>query len=372
MKAFNLKSGITSALLVTATMGAYSSNLMAADNGFIDASLVQDREYLDAGMKASNVINEQRQTCGLTTMADDRELVSISSKHAKYLQYLHTNMALAGTDDHYQVRVKGYENVTGSGNPHFTGFSFTDRVIAANYQNAVNGGSENLIQQELQIVNGKLPSPNMVAEGFVRGLLSAPYHMETLLAPEKSLVGSSVVAYRPKGTDPKLRKGFILVNSTSITKESSKQSINGLFTYPCDGVKGTVTALYNEYPSPVEGTGRNLRKDPIGQPIFVYMPSAKEIKVSNIKIFDKSRNQTLPTQLLDHTKDPHKNTEYQLQRNKAFIMPITDSLHSCYTGAWQNCGLHRNTEYQVSFDVLVDNKSTIKKSFKFTTGKTNR
>jgi hypothetical protein len=105
------------------------------------------------------------------------------------------------------------------------------------------------------------------------------------------------------------------------------------------------------------------------------MPSATKIKVSNIKFRDTQRNTNVPIQLIDFDNDPYVNTNYALSANEAFILPLTDALKSCEVNRAANqsqqCGLYGNTKYQVSFDILVDNKNLESKSFTFTTGKVN-
>ena len=89
-----------------------------------------------------------------------------------------------------------------------------------------------------------------------------------------------------------------------------------------------------------------------------------------MSFYDVARNIEVPTQLLDADQDPYKDTIYQLPANEAFILPLTDALKSCEhklnTNA--NCGLYSNSQYRVSFEVMIDNKAVINKSFTFTTG----
>ena len=182
-----------------------------------------------------------------------------------------------------------------------------------------------------------------------------------------------MVTYKPHDKNSTNNQGYVLVSHASATKTTVDKTFSGIFTYPCQDVTDTVTALYNETPNPLKGTGRNLRTDPIGQPIYIGMPSAEKIKVSNIRVQDVQRNITVPIQLLDFDNDPYLNTTYALPENEAFILPLTDALKSCETGTNKggNCGLYGNSQYRVSFDVLVDNKSLKSKSFTFTTGDVN-
>jgi len=193
------------------------------------------------------------------------------------------------------------------------------------------------------------------------------------IPPNLSQTGSGMVAYKPHHKAADKNQGYVFVNASAATKSSKNNAANGLFTYPCANVTDTNTALYNESPSPVEGTGRDLRTDPIGQPIYIRMPAAKTISVSNIKFHDIQRNVDVSTNLLDYRQDPHKGTISELPKNEAFILPLTDALKSCETGIEKggNCGLYGNSEYRVSFDVLVDGTNLKTKQFTFKTGRVN-
>ena len=92
-----------------------------------------------------------------------------------------------------------------------------------------------------------------------------------------------------------------------------------------------------------------------------------------VKFHDIQRNMDVPIELLDYRQDPHKNTIYELPANEAFILPITDNLKSCTSTSKkdENCGLHGNSDYRVSFDILVDSKAIERESFTFKTGAVN-
>lgn len=367
-----VKTSLASSLVLIMCLNAHSASIGSSNSSMVSITAIDNKEHHNASMATSEVISDHRQLCGLGGLSHDRELYAIASNHAKYINHMQEKINVSNIDTHYQAELKGYEDFTGHRNPYFTGFDFTQRVIGARYQNAIYGGSENIMQEEITSKDGLVPSTISVAKDFAHGLLAAPYHMQSLMEPSRDLIGTSFNTYTPVKIDDGLKKGYSLVSAVSSTKAGSKKSVDGLFTYPCEGVSGTFTALYNESPSPVAGTGRNLRIDPIGQPIYINIPSAKEIKLSNVRMQDVMRNKFVPTEILDYRNDPHKGTEYSLLKSKAFILPITDNIKSCKAGKYTNCGLNSNTEYQVSFDVLIDNKRLIKHSFKFKTGDLNR
>ena len=356
------------AMLVTLSQGAWADYFMLATD-------LKDGIHKEAGMTASKLISEQRTQCGLKSVANDNQLKALSASQGLYIKHLNENVAMtdySSVDTHYQSPVTGGEYASGTTNPFFLGSSFTDRVIKIGFKDAIYGGSENIIQEEVGISNGKVLKPELAAEGFVRGLLAAPYHMHTLLNPERNLIGSSLVSYTPKNPESKGKKGYVMVSLVGSTEQGSDNKVEGIYTYPCQGVTGTLTALYNESPSPVAGTGRNLKTDPIGQPILVYMPEAEKIKVSAVSLVEVKSKKVIPTSILDASTDPHKGTEHELTENKVFILPITDNMDSCPKNKpWKNCGLNANTEYRVTMDVLVDGKKRVRNSFSFSTGRTN-
>jgi hypothetical protein len=106
--------------------------------------------------------------------------------------------------------------------------------------------------------------------------------------------------------------------------------------------------------------------------------AADTIQIINIRFYDELRGTAIPTQVLDYQSDPYLNTDYELPKNEAFILPITDAVDSCKASIKQtmikkanNCGLQGSTEYKVSFDVIINDQRLISKSFSFMTGEVN-
>lgn len=188
----------------------------------------------------------------------------------------------------------------------------------AQYSNADFGVTENIAQTIYFSSAGNIVAPDVAAISMTKSLLAAPYHLRSLMMPGSSLKGTSMVAYKPNGKSTN-NQGYVLVSHASATQATKDNTVSGIFTYPCQDVTGTVTALYNETPDPVKYTGRNLRVDPIGQPVYISMPSASKIKVSNVKFHDVQRNIDVPIQLLDFDNDPYVNTNYELPANEALF-----------------------------------------------------
>ncbi|WP_299184799.1 CAP domain-containing protein [uncultured Psychrobacter sp.] len=339
----------------------------------VDMKDVESKSHKGAAQVGSNLLNTQRQACGLGGVADNDELNKIATQHAQYIQHVFSNSRPTIFNAHGEEEISDIKNWTGKNNPFFTGVSFKDRLLKAGYSNLAYGVVENISRVTYYSSAGKVASPDYAAHSMTKSLLAAPYHMRLLVMPNLSQTGSGMIAYKPYGKAADKSQSYVFVNASSADQKTEKRTVKGLFTYPCTDVVDTNTALYNEFPSPVAGTGRNLGTDPIGQPIYINMPSAKSIKISNIKFRDVKRNINVPVDLLDYSNDPHKRTAYELPKNEAFILPLTDSLQSCETGRrkGKNCGLYGNSEYQVSFDVLVDNKTQESKQITFTTGEVN-
>ena len=337
----------------------------------IKTDMEKKAEELRAGLAVDNFLSLQRQACGISGYTYDDKLAEISYKHSNYLSYLFSNVNLGGVNAHQEDTYQNYEHVSGQKNPFFMGVTLGDRVKAAKYSELSFSSSENIVRRTERNVNGVRPAPEDIGISMARALLSAPYHLRTLVDPNFVKSGSNVSIYTPSGTDPKNTFGYILTSTGASKDNADAIELDGITTYPCAATTDTNTALYDESPNPTKGTGRDLRTDPIGQPIHVKMWSAKTIKVTNIKITDIARKIDVPVEVIDYNNDPYKNTNYQLPDNEAFIMPITDSLNSCEAGTRKNCGLYGNSKYSVSFDVMVDNKDFQKKSFTFSTGNVN-
>ena len=336
--------------------------------GTAEAVLTNDAQ---AALLANNEFSLARSSCGLGGLTIDNELNAIAIKHANYIKYVLALSTPTTFNPHFESQIANNVSVTGKNNPFFSGESFSERLKAASFSNTNYGVTENIAQTNYYSSAGTIIKPEVAATSMAKSLLAAPYHLRSLMLPSSSAIGTSVVSYTPYNKPVANNQGFVLVTHGSATAKTQNPTVTGTFTYPCQDTSNVVTALYNETPDPVKGTGRNLATDPIGHPIYIHIPSAKTIKVSNVKFVDMKRNITVPISLLDHDNDPHQRTAYQLPNNEAFILPLTDNLKSCEIGNRQggNCGLNGDTPYRVSFDVLVDNKNLETKSFTFTTGK---
>ncbi len=328
----------------------------------------------DMAAIANNEFNLARSHCGLNTLTEESELQAVALNHANYINYVFANSTPTRFNPHYQIEIADIANVTSSNNPYFSGLDVKNRMFNASYANRNYGITENIAQTMYYHSAGRLISPTVATISMAKSLLAAPYHLRSLMVPSSKVVGTAVVGYKPYAKDERNNQGYVLVSNAAATKATRNAKFSGVFTYPCEGISGTVTGLYNETPDPVRHTGRNLSTDPIGQPIYINVPSARRIDIRNVRFYDNKRDISLPTQVLNHLSDPYKNTEFELPANEAFILPLTDSLNSCETiiRKAKNCGLHGHSEYQVSFDIIIDNKRMQHQSFSFLTGEINQ
>lgn len=338
-----------------------------------EGSEVDQNELRKATAAANQEFNVARSQCGLDTLSTDAELQKIALGHANYIKYVFSQSQPTSFNAHYQNEIADIAAVTSKNNPYYSGLDIKNRLFNADYANINYGFTENVAQNIYYHSAGELVSAETASISMAKSLLAAPYHLSSIMLPSSKVVGTAVVAYKPYNKDVRTNQSYALVSNAAATAKTASASYNGILTYPCQGVAGTATALYNETPDPVKHTGRNLITDPIGQPVFITVPAAKRIKITNISFYDAKRNTKIPTQILDNQSDPYLNTEYELSKNEAFILPITDSLKSCkgIIKKAKNCGLHDNSEYRVSFDVLVDNQAIERKIFTFTTGAVN-
>ncbi|GAA0321906.1 CAP domain-containing protein [Psychrobacter aestuarii] len=347
-----------------------AKNLPDTTSTHIAISSIEKDNHLSAGLAGANVISLARQSCGLSGLSYDDDLAAIAVGHANYIKHVFSNSQPSSFNAHSQASLREVAAYTGSNNPFFTGINFKERLLAAAYPNMRYGAVENIVQTTTRNSAGTALAPQYAAADMATSLLAAPYHLKSLMGLTLGQTGSAMVAYTPYNTDRATNIGYVFVNLSAGNAQSSQQPAPDMVTYPCDGVTNTTTALYHESPSPVAGTGRDLSTDPIGQPVYIRLPAATSIKVSNVRLHDAKRNIDVPTTLLDTLSDPHPNTGYALKPNEAFILPITDNINSCEgkRGRATNCGLHGNTTYTVSFDVLVDNTALKQQRFNFTTG----
>jgi len=260
--------------------------------------------------------------------------------------------------------------VTGQQNPYYTGDDLAARLQTANYQHREYRIGESLSIRLLYESKGiGEVNTDTIASEMLGSLLAAPYHLATLMSPAFNQNGTSIISFVPHNKDYTKARGFVLVSTNGASSHLTLP--DKLLTYPCEGSRNTARMLDNESPNPLQGLGRDLRSDPVGQPLYITYPAAKKIQVSHISFIEVASQQQIPTYLLDASSDPHDHTAAQLPAHSAFIIPLTDGFNNCTVNrrsSHNNCGLNPNTRYRVSFRVQIDDAKTLQRTVDFTTG----
>lgn len=181
---------------------------------------------------AFDYLNNARSTCGFGLLAQDTRLDAAAANHANY--------QVTNAFGHYETQ----------GLLGFTGVTPTDRAAFVGYIGEVNEGT-----------TGDLAGLN--TNSFVnltRELLSAPYHMRSLMYGWKD-VGVSL-KQRQAGS-----AYAVNINPGFRSTESKQQPSSGtVLTYPCQGTVDTATSMINEDPWPIPG-----RTSAIGQSVLVQV-----------------------------------------------------------------------------------------------------
>lgn len=333
-----------------------------------------------SALRVKNELNLRREKCGINALLPKAEIKSAVDNHGLYINHLLANLPTQVLRPHFNPHVEtailGVEKFSGTNNPYFKGRSDLDRVRAAGYAVSEGNITENIALSSRDNNLGIQVANEQIALSMLNGLLAAPYHQRSLMDGRLKYGDASFSTYVPFGKQGKTSRGYIL--NTIATTDGRIDLPRGLVTYPCEGTTGTSTALYHESPNPFAGGQRDLRINPIGQPIWINHPTANNIVVTNVKFFDTQRNISLKTHELTKDNDPNK----RLRANEMFIIPLTDDIarNSCDANELKllgdsfkanSCGLYPNTKYQVSFDISVDGKPKTSHSFTFSTGKTS-
>lgn len=313
------------------------------------------------GLKASelevfNRLNARRMSCGFGGLNANDELKKSADNHANYLIYMNKN-STAGFQGHYEEEVDNYSGIK---NPYYSGYQVKDRVQATNNigtkAQAVNYDyqvlAENLSALSFnQAYLAKFDDKQIALKG-INGLLAAPYHMASLLSPSFTEVGISYGRDTLKkpltSTDGSSMLGYGSVLELVLATPYGEvvKAPTTVLNYPCEGVIGTQYELTHESPNPFGENGRDLAKDPIGQPIYIL--GQAPISVTNYKMTDAAGNM-VPLQALTHQSDKNK----LLEDNQVILLPLT--------------ALKPSQLYQVTYTVSQSGGTPETKSFSFKT-----
>lgn len=241
---------------------------------------------------ALRMLNDARGLCGFGLLNQNTTLDQAALNHAKYL------VGEKFDDGHS-------ETVTASG--FFTGATTADRVRQVGYDRG-------LLSAQIVSTTGVAKSAGQ-AEEAVKSLLSAPYHLSGMMSGARE-VGIAHVESSDVGQSPTPnRLAFKMLLATQASQTIQQSAINQITTYPCQGVTGTRTALFDESPNPIPS--RNLKDDPIGQPILIHATIGQTLSDLSFSIKNPT-NQLITAQLLTRSNDPNR----LLLSNEAIIMPL--------------------------------------------------
>lgn len=267
-------------------------------------------------------LNTERQRCGFGLLAQNAQLDVAASAHANYLVL---NQVFGHTED-----------PTKQG---FYGATPQDRTDKAGYSGVsgenIGGGFAGVIGQPVGVNDYVLG-----AKRGMRGLMSAPYHAQSLLSGARELgVGisvSSVNSYE-----------MFIVMELGFPKGVSFQGNDDVVrTYPCDGTTGTTDLGGGESPSPFPGEANQTW----GQPIMIK--GATDLRISSASIVNGANPVAIRAIFGDGQK-ANPNPNYGgMSNGQAVIVPVS---------------LAANTSYTVT--ITGTNKgSAFTKTFTFTTG----
>ncbi|MDO5768365.1 MAG: CAP domain-containing protein [Psychrobacter sp.] len=303
-----------------------------------------------------NRLNLRRSACGFGGLANEPRLTQAADNHVNYLLYMNKNSDQA-FQGHYERLVDAF---SGNKNPYFTGESVVNRIATGadkgakaqpvNY--AYQTVAENLSYLSFNDTYFKQMGDEKVALSGINGLLAAPYHMASLLSPNFTEIGVSygrdtvkVPMLLSDGSRVK-GQGSVLEMVLATPYGKVVQVPSQVVNYPCEGVTGTQYELKHESPNPFGADGRDLGKNPIGQPIYIL--GNGNLSVTNYKMTDAA-NQPIALQALTAANDKNK----ILEANQVILMPLTP--------------LKPAQSYRVTYTVSVNGAASEVKTFTFTT-----
>lgn len=271
---------------------------------------------------ALRTLNNARGACGFGLLNQNTKLDQAALKHAKYL------VATKFDDGH---------NETVTTSPFFSGATTAERVTNAGY----NTG---FLSAQIVSTTG-VAKDTTQAEDAVKSLLSAPYHLSSMMSGAREVGIAHVESSDVGKTVSPNQIAFKMLLATQSGQTLQQSAVTQISTYPCQGVTGVRTALFDESPNPIPS--RDLRTNPIGQPILIHATLDQTLSNLSFTIKDPT-NQVLDAQLLTSSNDPHQ----LLLDNEAIIMPLAP--------------LSANTTYRV--DIAGKRQELGKAAVDFTVG----
>lgn len=323
---------------------------------------LSQNNYEQIELAVFNDLNIRRTSCGFTALQPNQQLKNAAINHANYVAYMN-QYSTAELQGHHEVKVDEY---SGESNPYYSGRLSGNRINNTNTNRgrktlptsySYQSSTENL--SIYHILDRQMAQTNdmQMANHMLQGLLAAPYHMSELLNPYFTEIG---VAYRRTAAKQGLSyqgryypvQGMVLETVSARPYNLKNTEKNQILNYPCEGIKDTDYKLTNETPNPLPN--RNLKTNPIGQPIYIVSQTGSHLTVTDYKMTDEN-GQAIALQALTHDNDPNRNSLNQpiINPNETILMPLK--------------ALQPNTSYHISYKAKVDHSSVVSRQFTFKT-----
>jgi hypothetical protein len=306
------------------------------------------------GRLAFNLMNSQRSQCNFGTLNQHAALDLAALSHAKYLVFNGLS------DFHTEVL----------GKPLFTGATPQEQIAHAGYS-----AQPDALSAQLVTITTSVPSDidalqfaawrMSQAEQSVRSLLSAPYHLSGMMLGARDM-GVAQVLSNDVLNAPVNRLAFNLFLASASGAGIQQAPDTQVSSYPCAGVTGTQTGLFNESPNPIPNAAGSSNLS-AGQPVLIHAPLGQTLTVQDFSMTDPNGLTPVEAALLtqDHPQyNPNNlpaNSNAQLASNEAIILPLAP--------------LAANTIYHVVVNgtrkVGSANAVVFKLDFHFTTGAAN-
>ena len=302
-------------------------------------------------LAAIKLLNENRSQCGFGSLTANQNLNLTAMNHANYMASV-TETNKQPFASHEEQAETGLLD-TGITNPYYSGIDLATRLnpstwgekaVSTHYDYQAQG--ENISLSNFSTNNSSYTvNDTATVEAMLYNLFAAPYHLRSLVYPQFTEVGLSYQLVKWTANNE--------INHTSLLEivsalPSSQKYIENtkLLNFPCDGVT-TDYKLTDETPNPF-GTTRDLKYQPIGQPIYVLAPFDKTIAEATATITQNGTSIGM-IHTLTSLSDPNK----LLSKNEVIFIP--------------DLPLKLNTGYQVSYQLVYNDGQKTTNQFTFKT-----
>ena len=304
-------------------------------------SVIQPSDYEKGDEKTIySTINNNRTTCGFSSLKQSKILDTAAKGHANYL-------TLNTTSGHTQ-------NPTMSG---FTGSDLAQRIKGAGYS-YISAGEILAVRNTGSMFAGtssagiETSADAPTAQALINTLFSSVYHLGSAVGDWSDIgIGYGVTGNISNLTNLTMYYGSAVVNfGVSSGSDIPTYSGTDVRTFPCNGIEGVSPIFLTEMPSPYPE--RDFSNKPMGTPILLAAPNGKIINVLTGSIIETGTTDKIDVKILNSSDDVNK----LVRADQSYVIP--------------NIPLKSNTSYEVKADGKIgnDNFST---AFRFKTGSQN-